>query len=131
MRNAWLWFGIPVIVTTLFLGCAESVEQSGTFCSTGDMNEPRATHTATLLNDGKVLVVGGTGDGTNFAASAEVYDPATGEWTAVSSMSGPRGFHAAVLLNDGRVLVAGGKRTSDDILSSLELYDPSNDNGAD
>ncbi|MGQ9674424.1 MAG: hypothetical protein ACUVX1_01990 [Chloroflexota bacterium] len=57
MRSIWL--GVLAIVGMLFLGCAESADQSGTFRSTGDMNTARKGHTATLLNTGQVLVAGG------------------------------------------------------------------------
>ncbi len=75
-------------------------------------------HTATLLDSGMVLAAGGL-SGTGVVASAELYDPGTGQWTTTGSMGSGREGHAATLLDNGRVLVSGGS------LSSSELYDPS------
>jgi N-acetylneuraminic acid mutarotase len=93
----------------------------------GTMAVARTSHTATLLPDGEVLVVGGRG-GAGFAvlASAERYDPATGDWTSAASMSQARADHTATLLQDGRVLVAGGL-VRPYALDSAELYDPATD----
>ena len=72
---------------------------------------PRRRLRATLLPDGKVLVVGGfRSDGTGALASAELYDPGTGTWTAARNMDTPRASQTATLLPDGRVLVAGGRQ---------------------
>ena len=84
----------------------------------GSMATARAFHTATLLPDGEVLVAGGGEPG---PASAELYDPGTGTWTATASMSTGRAYHTATLLPDGRVLVAGGMGAG---RGSAELYDP-------
>ena len=57
------------------------------------MTEARTWPSATLLSDGRVLVVGGSGDGC--LASAELYDPTTGSWTATGSLGSPRGGYTA------------------------------------
>ena len=67
----------------------------------------RDFHTATLLPNGKVLVAGGA-NGSGFLASAELYDPATGTWSATGSLNTARYQHTATLLADGKVLVVGG-----------------------
>ena len=83
---------------------------TGIWNSTGDLNVARCDHTATLLEDGKVLAVAGTQDGDLYStlASAELYDPETGTWSAIPDLDEPRVFHTATLLANGGVLVAGG-----------------------
>src|SRR5258708_14595908 len=72
------------------------------------MTTPRDLATATVLPNGKVLVVGGYDATGATLASAELYDPATGVFTATGSMSVPRQEHTATLLPNGKVLIAGG-----------------------
>jgi hypothetical protein len=98
-----------------------------TWSATGFMAEARDYHTATLLQNGKVLVAGGqeykSGIGYTTFSSAELFDPGTGIWSTTGSMATSRGEHTATLLPDGKVLVAGG-HADGDILSSAELYTP-------
>ncbi len=90
---------------------------------TGSLNAGRLLHTATLLSDGKVLVTGGWPDHTHsgIMSSAELYDPATGNWTRTIGMAVGRAGHTATLLFNGRVMVVGASRGSP---NSAELYDP-------
>ena len=103
---------------------------SGSWTDTGSMSGGRILHTATLLPDGKVLVAGGADSisetSVNALATAELYDPATGSWTATGPMIDPRAHHTATLLADGKVLVAGGSGSAagTDSLATAELYDP-------
>lgn len=85
------------------------------------MNFPRADHTATLLNDGTVLVAGGFGDDT-VTARAELFDPATNVFTSTGSMGAARNLHTATLLNIGQVLITGGGSNSSPALNSAELF---------
>lgn len=97
-----------------------------TFSSGGALNTYRHGHTATRLQNGMVLVVGGFGYLTppgTYLSSAELYDPATGNWTLTGSMSTPRSGHVAVLLTDGKVLVLGGI-TATGYAPGAELFDP-------
>jgi hypothetical protein len=98
---------------------------TGRFTFTGSMTTAREEHTATLLVDGKVLIVGGesaaTGSGDLRAtATAEVFDPSTGLFSATESTTEARNSHTATLLRSGDVLIAGGG----DDNSTAELYDP-------
>jgi hypothetical protein len=104
---------------------------SGTFSyTTGSMTTPRAFHTATLLNNGKVLIAGGDDEyGAGVLSSAELYDPVTGTFSATTgTMASRRYSHTAALLNDGRVLIAGGENGPPFVpMASAELYDPVTD----
>ena len=104
---------------------------TGTFTATGSMTAPRALHTATLLQDGTVLLAGGGEQGA--LDSAELFDPATGTFTATGSLTTGRGVHTATLLADGRVLIVGGIAGEIDLsgsgdsakpLLTAEVYDP-------
>ena len=95
---------------------------TGTWTRTVNMNVARGAHTATLLSDGKVLLVGARGENAN---SAELYDPATGIWSFTGSTTTPHhGYHSATLLPNGMVLVAGGYDTLSHVSANAELYDP-------
>jgi uncharacterized protein YjbI with pentapeptide repeats len=88
----------------------------------GSLNTARKFYTATLLNNGMVLIAGGYNNG--YLASAELYDPAAKTFTATThSMSTARRDHTAMLLNNGMVLIAGGAGPGG-VSASAELYDP-------
>ena len=70
-----------------------------------------------------MLVAGGYNLTDGYLASAELYDPASGTWTATGSLATARDHHTATLLPNGKVLVAGGFNNSEH-LASAELYDP-------
>lgn len=88
-------------------------------------NPARSGHTTTLLNDGRVLIAGGSGDHGELATAHIYYDPSSSRWTAAPNMGAPRTGHTATRLRDGRVLVAGGRACSSLYLSSpqAEMYD--------
>ncbi len=96
------------------------------FAPTGSMTVARQGATATLLNDGRVLLAGGV-QNIGFRselASAELYDPVAGTFSATGSMHTPREGHTATMLRDGRVFVAGGSDNGTHTLDSAEIYDP-------
>lgn len=88
------------------------------------LNTPRSYPTATKLQDGRVLVVGGEDSDAQVLSSAELFDPAMGTFTLTGNMASPRIHHTATLLADGRVLIVGGADQSGTPLATIELYDP-------
>jgi len=114
----------------------------------GSLNTARYFHTATLLNSGMVLVVGGVLQSppppctvvddvivclpatSEVLASAEVYDPGTGDFAYTNSLNTARYCHTATLLPNGQVLIAGGASVpgggdvESNYLSTAELYNP-------
>ncbi len=96
------------------------------FIPTGSMSVGRRDHTATLLNNQKVLIAGGNTSSTGASlATAEIYDPGTGKFTATTgSMTVGRQLHTATLMIDGRVLLVGGMSDPDTVVDSAEIYDP-------
>ena len=95
------------------------------FTFTGSLNIARDNHTATVLSNGKVLIVGGLDLNNNEIATSEIYDPVTGTFTTSGSLITPREGFTATLLPNGMVLIAGGyNRTLVRVLANAELYDP-------
>lgn len=88
-------------------------------------------HTATLLDDGSVLVVGGETIARAMISSAEIYSPATGAWSDAGALPAPRSNHVAIRLKDGKVLVVGGGRSAPigqpsslEVTASVLSFDP-------
>ena len=101
---------------------------TGKFTATGSLNIGRSSPDATLLANGKVLISGGSALANNnnlaFTNTAELYDPATGQFTVTNPMKVAREAHTATLLNNGKVLLAGGDSGAFGQEASAELYDP-------
>ncbi len=110
---------------------------TGRWTLTGSMHDPRmwafddmsAASFMAVLPNGRVLAAGGLNRCNNsgcdlaFLQTAEIYDPASGAWTATGSLAAGRWRHQMALLPDGRVLVAGGRQSAA-ILGSAEIFDP-------
>ena len=125
--------GLLVVVAVLAGGCGggdgasssvtstSTVAREGRWEEIGALGEGRGGHTATLLANGTVLVVGGgSADPEDVGLkTAELFDPAAGRWRPTLSLATPRAGHAATLLRDGTVLVTGGLTQA-----TAELYDP-------
>src|SRR6185369_12742718 len=96
----------------------------GAFLAAAPMQAARANHTATLLQDGRVLVAGGASANGTAVPGAELYDAVNNVWLPAGSLNTARRGHTATLLADGRVLIAGGD-SAGVAVDSLEVYDPS------
>lgn len=117
---------IALCVLPAVVGGPASARAADVWSPVASMATPRYLHEAIALPNGKVLVSGGY-TGSDFSASAELYDPAIDSWSPTGSMSVPRYVFASVLLGNGKVLVAGGYRggtSASSYHASAELYDP-------
>jgi len=99
------------------------------FLVTGSLNTPRFAHTATMLNNGLILIAGGVGSDGNGLASAELYNPTSGISVPTGNLNTMRAWHTATLLNNGTVLLAGGcsgcaPGVDGTSLADAEIYNP-------
>ncbi len=100
---------------------------AGTFTLLSNtLNTARVGHTATLLNNGQVLIVGGYDPDYGLISDAELYDPPTQTFIDLGDTNAPRYKHAATMLQNGQVLIAGGETdpTPSGAFNTAELYDP-------
>jgi hypothetical protein len=117
--------GVTTIQATFnsFNAVSSVTVRATSFTFVGDLNTPRYSHTATLLQGGKVLIVGGLDVNNKELASAELYDPIAQTFSPTGSLLYPLAGHSATLLPSGKVLIAGGG-SNGVIVPSAELYDP-------
>jgi hypothetical protein len=122
---------LPIGTMPAWLPDAELYDsKTGTFSVTGTFDAPGSIasplESATLLQDGRVLILGASTNGAvphGAATTAQLYDPDTGTFAPTAPMTIARSGSAVVLLQDGRVLVAGGDGQHE-YLSSAELFVP-------
>jgi len=126
VRPVWLSTLLAGMLLSLVFEARGATGGSGTFAYTGNLNVARYNHTATLLPSGEVLVAGGIPpNSANSLASAELYNPKTGEWTLTGSTTAVRTDFTATLLQNGEVLVAGGTDWVINCYTTAERYNPS------
>jgi len=115
---------VAVPAATSMPSVAQSAD-SGGFVPVGrPAIETRLRHTATLLDDGRVLLAGGFT--LNGSRTAELLDPASATFESTTATVEGRQSHEAIRLADGRVLLIGGTPfTGGGVLASTEVYDPS------
>lgn len=112
-----------LVLISLLMGFGPSAVAQ-TWVPAASMATPRYWHAATVLQNGKVLVVGGDMGGYNFVSSPELYDPATDTWSPAGIMPLPRFGHNASLLPNGKVLVTGGWALVGNTFTNAEFYNP-------
>ena len=97
---------------------------AGSVDTTSAMSAARASHTATTLRDGRVLVAGGFTSEENAVTGAELYDPTRRRFAALPRMGTLRHSHTATLLPNGKVLIVGGYTAASTVIAVAELFDP-------
>jgi hypothetical protein len=118
----------PTTVSQFVVETAEIYDpETDSFTPTGSMAMARGDHTATLLRDSRVLIVGIGNESLTSPTSAEIYDPETGVFTSAGNIQVARAGHAATALTDGRVLVTGGSMPDSNGsvgIGVTEIFDP-------
>ncbi|MBE8399497.1 galactose oxidase [Leptospira borgpetersenii serovar Tarassovi] len=118
---------------TLFVGDTRSEiynPATGQWTETGPIQPSRIYHTATRLNDGRVIVIGGIGSTDTeitTISSTLIYNPQTDQWVDGPPLNQSRNAHTATLLQDGRLLVVGGD-SNGVYRQTMEIYDPNTNN---
>jgi hypothetical protein len=99
---------------------------TGAWSTTGSLALGRCSHTLESLGNGSALLIGGatTCSATDFSSSVEIYDGASGTWSAAANLLGQRGLHTTSTLLDGRLLVAGGSEGGSSATATAELANP-------
>jgi hypothetical protein len=112
-----------------FNDCYLYYPSTSTFNRTGDMLSARSFHTAVLLTNGSVLIVGGAlamggGQPVTPTPTVEIYDLTTSSFVSVTSLQVARFGHLAIVLPSDEVFVFGGTGTDGSIISSIEYIMP-------
>mgnify|MGYP000977552573 FL=1 len=115
-------FVMTFLVITNCQAQSKQLTNLGILDAVSGLNQSRATHRATLLESGKVLITGGFSDDRKSLSSSEIYNPKAETFFWGGKMNIARASHSSTLLTDGRVLIAGGY--NGEYLDSAEIYDP-------
>ena len=123
-KSFWL---VPLLVLSCVFFLAASIPNvpTGTWQNWNAMGDVRSGAAAVLLQDGRVLIIGGS-NANGPVASADLFGT-DGVFSAAATMQTPRSGHTATVLSDGRVLVTGGTTSSGGAVNTAEIYDPSAD----
>src|ERR1044071_441575 len=114
--------GTIFAIIAVFANIAYAVPSFAQIVGTAQLNIERRGHTATLLDDGKVLIVGGDNQ-SGMISQAEIFDPTSPSISLSAASIVARTDHTATKLSDGRVIVIGGQGQNGSLTSS-EIYDP-------
>ena len=114
------WPRVALLAIVAIILC--SAPSFAQIVGTAQLNVERRGHTATLLDDGRVLIVGGDNTG-GMVGQTEIVDPIAQTASLVGSTNNARTDHTATRLLDGRLLIVGG-RGPNGALTSSEIYDP-------
>jgi NHL repeat-containing protein/galactose oxidase-like protein len=115
----------PVVGGLVSAITATAVLRADSFTLIASMHMARSGHQATLLDDGRVLVTGGSDDSGAATGRVEVFNPVTRSWADAEPIAYARVEHAATLLQDGRVVVVGGASTTSSCepIAAAEIYE--------
>lgn len=109
-------------VATVLSSCELYISSAGVFASTTSLNIARSAHNSVLLSNNKVLIIGGTFDGTAQLSSCELYDYTDGSMVFASSMTTARSGFFTSKLQNGDILVCGGWNAAGSQIASAEVY---------
>lgn len=131
MRHQFYIVAVLLVFISFTINCsaqknaAVAIQTYGKISEIAKLSEARASHSATLLKNGTVLIAGGMERNGVFFESADIFDPKTNTFKqAKGKMSVRRVSHAALLLPDGKVFISGGWPNQDSPGMSAEIYDP-------
>jgi N-acetylneuraminic acid mutarotase len=133
MRYQFCLFAVLTVLLFLTISCSAQTnvvntvqtKGYGKIVETAKLSEARASHTATLMANGKVLIAGGMERNGVFFDDADIFDPKTNSFAPCKNkMSKKRVSHTATRLLDGKVLIVGGWSNRDLPEMSAELFDP-------